>query len=71
MDLTFTEFQFEPVSKQPGEHCSSPRVAECVAHAQRCRQLGETARSHSVRQMLIEQANGREAMMFNFGTPTE
>ncbi len=47
--------------------------AECVAHARRCRELAETVRSHSVRQMLIEQARSHEAKarMFSFDRSTD
>jgi hypothetical protein len=81
MDLTFTEYQFRKAAvgtcegRLPSvEHADqSTRLAECIAHAQRCRQLAETARSHSIRQMLVERAMSLEAQvpMFNFGGSTD
>jgi hypothetical protein len=81
MDPTSTEYQFRQASvgtfdeRAPSvEHADqSARLAECIAHAQRCRQLAETARSHSIRQMLVERAMSLEAQvpMFNFGGSTD
>ncbi len=47
--------------------------AECVAHAQRCRELADTVRSHNLRQMLIDQARSHEAKarMFSFDRSTD
>lgn len=47
--------------------------AECIAHAQRCRELADTIRSHSIRQMLLDRAAGEEAnaMLFRFSDSTD
>lgn len=53
-------------SKYPSE---VGEYAECIAQAQRCRQLADTVRSHSIRQMLTEQANKHEAKALMFNGP--
>jgi rubrerythrin len=49
------------------------RQAECIEHAHRYRELAETVRSHSIRQMLLERAAEEEddGMMFSFADATD
>ncbi len=72
MDLTLGR-GFEAAEPEHAGSGRSEQHAECIAHAHRCRQLAESAQSHSVRQMLIERANGLEARagMFSLGAATD